>query len=369
MKIKGSIITATVLALTVGGWVLSGQFGDSPAQQSNEQSTQSGPSETKSEHKLTTVRTRRITAEDYASVILVTGQTEASRQTKIRNQIPGRVVEIGAREGQAVTRGQVLVIFDQEDWPARVEEAKARVIQREMEHEAAKKLARKGFQAETKLAAAFADLQAAKATLKRMQTDLANMTIRFPFDGVLNHRNVELGDVLQKGDPVAELIDLDPVLVTAYVSERDYLSLHRGQVARARLADGSEFEGVIRYVSSAAQRDTRTFKVELELPNPDAILVQGVTAELALPLPPIPAHRVSAALFTLDSSGKLGLKTVDASNTVVFVPIRIVGGTDREVFITGLPAVANIITVGQDFVVPGQRVTAVPEKNSPGASS
>ena len=307
MKIKGSIITATVLALAVGGWILSGQFGDAPAQQPAEQSTLSGAPATKSEHKLTTVRTRRITAEDYASVILVTGQTEASRQIRIRNQIPGRVVKIGAREGQAVTRGQVLVVFDQEDWPARVEEAKARVTQREMEHKAAKKLARKGFQAETKLAAAFADLQAAKATLKRMQTDLANMTIRFPFDGVLNHRNVELGDVLQKGDPVAELIDLDPVLVTAYVSERDYLSLHRGQTARARLADGSEFEGVIRYVSSAAQPDTRTFKVELELPNPDAVLVQGVTAELALPLPAIPAHRVSAALFTLDSSGKLGL--------------------------------------------------------------
>jgi multidrug efflux system membrane fusion protein len=369
MKIKGPIITATVLALAVGGWVLSGQFGDSSAKYSTEQSAQSGPPETKNKQKLTSVRTRRITAEDYASVILVTGQTEASRQIQIRNQIPGRVVEIGAREGQTVTRGQVLVIFDQEDWPARVEEAKARVTQREMEHEAARKLARKGFQAKTKLARAFADLQAAKATLKRMQTDLANMTIRFPFDGVLNHRNVELGDVLQKGDPVAELIDLDPVLVTAYVSERDYLSLHAGQVARARLADGSELEGVIRYVSSAAQRDTRTFKVELELPNPDAVLVQGLTAELALPLPAIPAHRVSAALFTLDSSGKLGLKTVDASNTVVFVPIRIVGGTDREVFITGLPAVANIITVGQDFVVPGQKVRAVPEKNSPGASS
>ena len=370
MKIKGSIVTATILALAVGGWILSGQFGDSPAPQAAE-TAPTGPTtgKPKKARALTSVRTRRITAEDYASVVLVTGQTEASRQITIRSQLDGRVEKIGATKGQPVKRGQMLMAFDEEDWPARVEEAKARVTQRKMEHDAARKLAKKGFQAETKLAEAFANLQASNTQLKRMATDLSNTVILAPFDGVLNERHVEIGDVLRKGDPIAMLIDLDPILVTAYVSERDYLSLNRGQAAQAKLADGTEFPGIVRYVSSAADPNTRTFKVELEIPNPGATLVAGVTAELALPLPPIPAHRVSAALFTLDSGGRLGLKTVDPSNTVVFVPIRIVGGTDREVFVTGLPAVANVITVGQDFVVAGEKVTPVPDKATPGASS
>jgi membrane fusion protein, multidrug efflux system len=368
MKIKGSIVTATILALAVGGWILSGQFGDKPAPQAAETSSEHG-AEAKKERALTTVRTRQITAEDYASVVLVTGQTEASRQITIRSQLDGRVDKIGAKKGQLVKRGQMLMTFDEEDWPARVEEAEARVKQRELEHDAAKKLAKKGFQAATKLAEAFANLQASKRQLKRMLTDLRNTVIFAPFDSILNDRHVEIGNVLRKGDAIAELIDLDPILVTAFVSERDYLSLSRGQAAKARLADGTEFPGVVRYVSSAAEPNTRTFKVELEIPNPDSTLVAGVTAELALPLPPIPAHRVSAALFTLDSSGKLGLKTVDPSNTVVFVPVRIVGGTDREIFVTGLPAVANVITVGQDFVIAGEKVTSVPDTAIPGASS
>ena len=369
MKIKGSIVTATILALAVGGWILSGQFGDTPAPQAAEAAQGNANAPPKKEGALTTVRTRRITAEDYASVVLVTGQTEASRHIMIRSQLDGRVEKVGPREGQPVKRGKMLMSFDKEDWPARVEEAEARVKQREMEHDAARKLTKKGFQAETKLAEAFANLQASKTQRKRMETDLRNTVIFAPFDSVLNERHVEIGDVLRKGDPIAMLIDLDPILVTAFVSERDYLSLNRGQAARARLADGTEFPGVVRYVSSAADPSTRTFKVELEIPNPDASLVAGVTAELALPLPPIPAHRVSAALFTLDSGGQLGLKTVDPSNTVVFVPVRIVGGTDREVFVTGLPAVANLITVGQDFVAAGEKVTPVAEKGSPGASS
>jgi membrane fusion protein, multidrug efflux system len=371
MKIKSSIIIATTLALAVTAWILSGQFGGAPAPQAAETSDSKAANKVsaKKERALTAVRTREIKAENYASVVLVTGQTEASREVTIRSQLDGRVAKVGANKGRPVKRGQMLMAFDEEDWPARVEEAEARVKQRKMEHDAAKMLAKKGFQAETKLAAAFANLQASKTQLKRMLTDLRNTVIFAPFDSVLNDRHVEIGDVLRKGDPIAMLIDLDPILVTAFVSERDYLGLHRGQAAAARLADGSEFTGVIRYVSSSADSNTRTFKVELEIPNPDATLVAGVTAELALALPPIPAHRISAALFTLDSEGQLGLKTVDPSNTVVFVPVRIVGGTDREVFVTGLPAIANVVTVGQDFVIAGQKVKAVPEKSILGASS
>jgi membrane fusion protein, multidrug efflux system len=373
MKIKGSIVTATILALAVGGWVLSGQFGDTPAPQASETSSKGGSdtggTATKKTRALTTVRTRVIKAEDYASVVLVTGQTEASRMITIRSQLDGRVDKVGASKGKSVKRGQMLMTFDEEDWPARVEEAEARVKQRKMEHDAAKKLTKKGFQAATKLAEAFANLQASKTQLKRMLTDLRNTVIFAPFDSVLNERHVEIGDVLRKGDPIAALIDLDPILVTAFVSERDYLSLRRGQPAQARLANGTEVTGTIRYISAAAQEDTRTFKVELEIPNADNTLVAGVTAELALPLPPIPAHRISAALFTLDTQGRLGLKTVDPSNTVVFVPVRLIGGTEREVFVSGLPAVATIITVGQDFVVEGEKVTPVAEKGTPGASS
>lgn len=357
MKIKGSLITATILALVAGGWILSGQFADAPAEQKRDRDPQY--QQKKTPPKVTRVRIRRLESEEYTTVVLVTGQTEGSRRIEIRTQIDGRVVEIGAEEGEPVEHGGLLARLDPEDWPARVEEAKARVTQRELEYSAAEKLTIKGFQAETKRAAAFADLQAAKAQLKRMQTNYANTTIRFPFDGVLNQRPVEIGDVLQKGDPVAHLIDLDPVLVTAFVSERDYLYLRPGQTARGRLADGSELTGIIRYISAAAQTDTRTFKVELEIPNPDNRLVEGVTAELALPLPPIPAHKISAALFTLDSDGRLGLKTVGPDNRVRFVPIRIVGGTDREVFVTGLPALSDVIVVGQDFVTPGELVEPV----------
>ena len=107
----------------------------------------------------------------------------------------------------------------------KLKEAKARVKQRELEFSAAKKLSQKGFKAETKYAAAFADLQAAKAFAERIRINLEYTNIRAPFSGILSAQHAEIGDVLSKSDSVAELIDLDPLLITAYVSERDYLKI------------------------------------------------------------------------------------------------------------------------------------------------
>ncbi len=362
MRIRGSVIAAAVFALAAGGWILSGQLGDAPAKPAG--APEAAPP---AEDKVFRVRTRRVRAEPYASVLLVTGQTEASRRVTLRARAEGRVVALEAPEGAAAARGAVAVRLDPEDLEARIEEAEARIAQRELEFDAASKLAEKGFQARTRRAGARANLEAARAALERHRAALDKTVVRMPFDGVLNRRHVEVGDVLRKADRVAEAIDLDPILVAAFLSEADYRRARPGLRATARLADGTEAEGTISYVSAAAEPGTRTFRVELEIPNPDGALAAGVTAELSLPLPPVEAHRISAALFTLDGAGRLGVKTVDANDVVRFAPVEIVGGTEREVFVTGPPAEARVIVVGQDFVVAGQTVEPVDENEAESA--
>ncbi len=365
MRVRGSVVAAAILALGVTGWIISGQFDPIPAKPAGKPDAGQATNDTMP----TRVRTRTITAETYVSVIRVTGQTEASRRISIRSRIDGRVQRLAVKQGEVVKQHEILAELDPEDMPARIAEARARVRQREIENAAAEKLANQGYQTETRRASTHANLQAAIAQLRRIETDLANTVFRAPFDSILNVRAVELGDVLQKGDVVGELIDLDPVLVSAYVSERDYLKLRKGQAAKARFTNGVVLDGRIRYVSAEAERSTRTFKVELEIPNPESLLIDGATAELVVPLQPVAAHRISAALFSLDASGKLGLKIVGADNTVVFVPVSILGGTEKEIFVAGLPESVTLIVVGQDFVVAGDIVEPVPEQTVPGASS
>lgn len=359
MKIKGSIVIAVVLALGAGGWILSGQFQETSATASNNPAT---PKETPNDAPKSEMRSVRVvttTAKPHVAQVTVTGQTQASRNIELRAQMEGQIIKLGAKKGDTVQGGQVLIRFNSEDLPARLDEGKARVEQRALEFQASSQLAKKGYKAKTHRAESFANLQAAKAYLRRVQTDIEHTIIRAPFNAVLETRPVELGDMLRIGDRVARLIDLDPILVTAQVSERDYLNLKKGSVAKGRLLNGAELTGRIRYVSAAADPVTRTFKVELEIPNPGNRIAEGVTAELELPLPAIQAHTLPASAFTLDGAGKLGVRVLDAEDRVAFAPVAIVGGTADEAIVAGLPATIRVIVVGQEFVSIGETVRAV----------
>ena len=106
-----------------------------------------------------------------------------------------------------------------------------------------------------------------------------------PFEAVISDYFVEIGDVLKKGDPVAEMIDLEPILVKAFVSEKYRSSIQQGMTAHGLLIDGTKRAGKIRYISPVAKKSTRTFKVELEISNEGNKIAEGTTAELMIKAP------------------------------------------------------------------------------------
>ena len=365
IKSKLSLLIAITIAVLATGWLISGQF----ANNSNPEKELTENQKRNVSEELVTVRTRHLKAQTYTPHMRVTGQTERSRSVIIRTQVTGKISKIMKKAGDSVNKGDIIALLDSEDLPLRLKEAKARVKQRELGFSAAKKLSQKGFKAETKYAAAFADLQAAKAFAERIRINLEYTNIHAPFSGVLSAQSAEIGDVLRKSDPVAELIDLDPLLITAYVSERDYLKIKMGQSAEVKLRNEKKITGRIQFISPVAQRDTRTFKVELETPNPRAQIPEGITAELIIPLPETPAHQLSPSLFSLDSNGNLGVKIINGERRVQFKPITIVGGSEDKTFVTGLPDPSNVIVAGHGFVMHGQIVKAVAETTSSGKQS
>ncbi len=112
----------------------------------------------------------------------------------------------------------------------------------------------------------------------------------------------------------------------------------------------------MRFVARKAKEQTRTFLVEIELPNPDLTIPAGTSTEVAIVLEPVPAHRVSPGILVLDDEGVLGIKAVDDASTVTFHPADIVRAEAGAVWLRGLPDQLRIITVGQGFVRPGQTV-------------
>jgi len=354
--LRRSHIVAIGLAVVAVAWILSGVLGggESPAEP-----PPAAGAETVDDKPLVKVRVARSEATAHVRDIVLRGQTEASRSITLKAETEGRVAAVTAKEGGTVAEGQVIVELAREERDARLAEARALLRQREVEYNAAVKLAEKGYRAETALAEARALLDAARAALAIIQIDIAHTAITVPFDGVLETRYVEVGDFLDVGNDIARVLDLDPVYIVAQVSERHIGALKLGAVAEGRLVSGETVSGPITYISSAADEETRTFRVEVEIPNPTLAIADGVTAEMRLAVDRVLAHQVSPALLTLNDAGEIGVKIVNAEGIVEFHPIAIASDTADGIWLTGLPDRIDIITVGQEFVKAGQKVEPV----------
>lgn len=351
-RLSSPMTMAVTIAVAATAWVLSGQIGASEKPAPRKPTTEAAAA-------LPQVRVAWIEVEERQAALVVNGATAAIRKVELRAETIGRVIAVNAEKGAVVAKGDVILRLSPDDREARLAEAKSLVRQRQMEAEAARQLQQRGFRPDTVVAANEAALDAARAQLARVETDIARTAIRAPFGGVLDRRPAEIGTYLKEGDLIATLVDLDPILIVAPVSERDIGKLALGKPGRARLITGETVEGTVRYIAAAADAATRTFRVELAVPNPDRWLADGVSAQLRLPLPATRAHRVSPALLSLGEDGSVGVKSVGADDKVVFHPVSIVGDGSEGIWLTGLPTRTRLITVGQEFVKPGQHVRPV----------
>lgn len=355
MRIKGSLVLAGVLAIAAVAWIASGQVGEQPATASQEPPRV----ETAEPASATRVRVRDIRSSPFVASVVTSGQTEAARIVNIRAETAGRILETPAIKGTVVRPGDVLIQIDRADRAALLEEAKARIAQRQMEYDAASQLAAKGFQAETTRAGARAELESAKAERRTIEVDLERTQLEAPVAGILEQRMVEVGDYVGVGDEVATVVELNPLLITAQIAERQAPLLEVGMPAHARLSTGDELIGIVSYVASVADEATRTFRIEIEIDNSDYRFGQGLTAGVEIDLPSVHAHPVSPSIFRLDENGRIGVMTVDAENRARFQPISIVGVDGEGTWVRGLSDTARFITVGQQLVEDGETVEPV----------
>ena len=187
-----------------------------------------------------------------------------------------------------------------------------------------------------------------------------------PFSGYLETLRVEEGDFLNTGSVCAALIDPDPMLVVADIAEKDIAQVQLGSKASAKLISGRYISGEVTFIASSADKNTRTFRVEISVDNKDRTIRDGVSAEIYIKGKEEPAHKISPAILSLNDQGKLGIRTVTSDNRVEFKEINILEDTNSGMWVSGLGEDARIITLGQEYVFQGQTVN-VKETFSPDA--
>ena len=311
--------------------------------------------------KLFRVRTKSFTAEAYQAIVSAQGATEASSHVEARSRTSGTILAVMAKQGSEVKKGDILCEVDLGSWTTDMARADADRASAERDLNAAEKLLRQRYATESQVVSLRARMQAADATIASMKLEKDYKTILSPVDGVLIDKPVEAGTLLSPGDLCATVSALDPLLVVAQVSERYIPFVTEGFAAIAKLATGETVAGKVRFIAKTSDIATRTFKVELEVPNPGAKIRQGVTAELQAKLPPLPAHKLPGSILSLDDKGLFGVRVLNADDTTTFTPVTVVAQAPDGMWVTGLPASVELVTLGQDFVRDGEKVDPVVE--------
>ncbi|WP_053005917.1 efflux RND transporter periplasmic adaptor subunit [Kiloniella spongiae] len=357
---KVSYLLAFVLAIGTAGWVMSGQLSDdSEAGEAGQPEIKKPPVNLSREAKIPSVRVQTQTAVPYTRYLTVRGRTEALRTVEIRSEASGKIIDLAINKGDTIESGKLIAKLDVNERSAKVEEYKALKEQRAIEYKAAKRLSQKGFKAETKLAASKAALESAQAELRRAQVALSNTLIPAPFTGVLNSRAVEIGEYVDVGDKIGTIVDLSTILIVSDVSERLVPFISVGHNAKVRLITGQIVEGKVKYIASMADAITRTFRIEVAVPNPDLKIADGITAETVLTLNDMQAHKVSPGILTINANGAIGVKTLGKGNKIVFREASILENTTDGLWLGGLQKEVTFVVIGQELIKDGQKVKAI----------
>ncbi|MDK3074122.1 efflux RND transporter periplasmic adaptor subunit [Sedimentitalea sp. JM2-8] len=337
----------------------------------------------------------RSTAQQIDSAVILRGQTAALRQVEVRAETSATVISEPLRKGAFVNAGDLLCKLDPgtreaalaeararlsearsrvPETEARLAEARARLAEAQINDNAAQKLSEGGFASDTRLASTQAAVRSAEAGIAAAESglettrsgiesaaaavaaaerEIERLSIHAPFEGLLESDAAELGSLMQPGSLCATIIQLDPIKLVGYVPETEVNRVRVGAPAGAELADGQKVRGEVVFISRSADPATRTFAVEISVPNPDLSIRDGQTASILIAADGAMAHKLPQSALTLNNDGQLGVRIVGDGDIVDFRPVRLLRDNVDGVWVSGLDERVDVIVTGQDFVTKG----------------
>jgi len=293
--------------------------------------------------------------------VAAVGSGRARRQVTIATQHAGIVEKVLFEGGKMVEAGQPLVQLHAETEQIAVETAEA---QRAQAADAVERLKQLNEGVVTRVARSEADtaLKVADAALRRAREELGRMTIRAPFAGIVGLTNLQIGDYIAAGTPIATLDDRTAILVEFSVPESVATLIKTGLPVRASLVTraGQIFEGAIDAVGTRIDPDTRTLAVRAAIPNPTLVLIPGSTFSISVNLVGQKAPQVPGLAVQWDRRGAYVWR-MTADNKVERVNIAIISRTgDRVMVDAKLNAGDKVIYEGGDQLSAGQTVQPQP---------
>ena len=303
------------------------------------------------------VRTETYAMQAMPVEVPLRGRTKAKTVTTITPETSGVVTAVNVTKGQAVKPGDIICTLEEGTRAAAVAQAEAALAQAQNAYDSNKALRDKGLAANNTGIVAEAALRQAQTAFDQAKQEFDRAKVTTKVAGIVQDPVATVGSVLSPGQPCATVVELDPMLFVANVPEARIARAELGLAASVETVTGQKVEGKVSYIASLADEATRSFPVEIEIPNAEGKVLSGVTATATVTMGTVPAHLLPQSVLTLNDEGALGVRTVK-EGVVEFYPVTIISDSRGGVWVAGLPPTVDVITMGQEYVVPGQKVNA-----------
>ena len=216
--------------------------------------------------------------------------------------------------------------------------------------------------ANANVAVATATVAEKKAEVQRLDTILRKSEVRSPLEGVIAKRYVEVGQSIKQWDPVADLVQLDPLFVRVNVPEQVIARVSVGDLAHVTIdaLGGQAFEGKVAQILPEANTNSRTFTVKVLLPNPDLKIRPGFFARAVLS-----SQAESAMLIPMDaivSHGPAAHVVAARNGQAVVVPVERGPMIGNKIAVTGeLKEDDQVIVRGNESLMGGEPLMVLPQ--------
>lgn len=299
---------------------------------------------------------------DWQSRLPAIGTLKASQGIDLSVEIAGTITDVQFQSGEKVSKGQAIVLLDSEMEQASLVSAEADLSLARLEFQRARSLLDRQAISRSEYDRLNAQSQKAEASVAQLRASLAKKRILAPFSGTIGIRQVDVGDYIAAGTPIATLQDLSTLYVDFFLAEQHVPLLALGQKVQLRVAayPDERFEGVISALNPKVETTTRNVQVRAELANPDGRLLPGMFADLQVLLPTENAQVVvpeTAITYTLYGNSVLLVtertppEGVNRDEPYLVVERRFVTTGERRdglvVVLDGLEGGEQVITAGQ----------------------
>ncbi|MGD8395113.1 MAG: efflux RND transporter periplasmic adaptor subunit [Candidatus Eiseniibacteriota bacterium] len=202
-----------------------------------------------------------------ADFFATTATIEAEKEATLLAKTHGQVIELAVEEGDTVEKGQLLARLDDAEYQANLSQARVKANNMRREIERARSMAEKGLISERALADARYQLELSEAELERARLGVEHARVVAPFDGIVTARHIDLGEHAIEGTPLFDLADVEPLVVSVHMPERDVAAIDLDQLAIVEpdAAPGTELRGRVERIAPRVDPRTGTVKVTIEL--------------------------------------------------------------------------------------------------------